>query len=279
MKILFIGTGVMGKPMALHLANHGLDVSVYNRTLSKAKLLEPHCTVCDKLDEAVKDKDIIFSIVGYPEDVKEIYHRIIPKAKKGAILVDMTTSSPQLAIELYEIAKHNGLYMLDAPVTGGDLGAINATLSIMVGGDKTIFHQILPYFKMMGQTITYMGKAGNGQLMKLSNQIVIAGNLLGIAEGITFAKAHNINLNAFHKVITGGSATSWQADINGKKMIEGDYEPGFFVKHFLKDLRLALESSSSDLPMLKQAEQTYRLLEPLYKDKGTQVIILHYLLK
>lgn len=277
MKILFIGTGVMGKPMALHLANKGADVTVYNRTYEKALALKPAVKVAKDLIEAVKDKDLIFSIVGYPKDVKEVYQTIIPHVKKGAILVDMTTSSPTLAKELYKLAKDHQLFMLDAPVTGGDLGAINATLSIMVGGDEEIFKKVLPFLEMMGKTINYMGAPGNGQHMKLSNQIVIAGNLMGIAEGITYAKDKNLDLNKFLDVIVGGSANSWQASVNGKKMILNDFEPGFYIKHFLKDLRLALEEFKlTKLPILETTEKILTSLTE-NQNEGTQAIIKHYL--
>ena len=280
MKILFVGTGVMGAPMALHLARNGVDVTVYNRTFSKAKKLEPNVKVASDLASASKDADVIFSIVGYPKDVEEIYGIIIPNAKAGAILVDMTTSSPTLAKRLHKEASKHGLFMLDAPVTGGDLGAIRGTLSIMVGGDKEIYLRILPLLQMMGKTITYMGEAGSGQYMKLANQIVIAGNILGIAEGLYFAKEKGLDLNDTYKVIVGGSASYWQAEVNGLKMINKDYVPGFFLKHFLKDLRLALdESKDLDLPLLKQAEKTYAHLSKLHSDDGTQVLIEAYLNK
>lgn len=277
MKILFIGTGVMGKPMALHLAKHGVDVTVYNRTYEKALLLKDHVKVEKDLLEAVKDKDLIFSIVGYSKDVKEVYEKVIPKAKKGAILVDMTTSSPTLAKELYNLANAHELFMLDAPVTGGDLGAINATLSIMVGGDEEIFKKVLPYLEMMGKTINYMGSSGNGQHMKLANQIVIAGNLMGIAEAITYANDKKLDLNKFLDVIVGGSANSWQAAVNGKKMIIKDFEPGFYIKHFLKDLRLALEEFNlTKLPILEKTEEILTSLTE-NQNEGTQAVIKYYL--
>lgn len=278
MKILFIGTGVMGKPMALNLAKNNVDVTVYNRTHEKALDLKSQVKVTTDLIEAAKHANIIFSIVGYPSDVKEVYEKIIPHCAKGTILVDMTTSSVKLAKELYEFAKIHDLFMLDAPVTGGDTGAINGTLSIMVGGDKTIYETIRPYLTYMGTTITYMGGPGTGQTMKLANQITIAGNILGIAEGLYFAKEKGLDLNDVYKVITGGSASSWQAINNGKKMISKDYEPGFYIKHFLKDLRLALdEAEGLDLPLLAQAEKTYSLLSNLHNDSGTQAVIEYYL--
>ncbi len=184
----------------------------------------------------IEDVEVIFSIVGYPSDVKEVYEVVIEKAKKGTILVDMTTSSPTLAIELYQKAKSKGLSMLDAPVTGGDLGAINGTLSIMVGGDETSFNKILPLFQLMGTKVTYM---------------------------------------------TGGSANSWQAQINGQKMINHDYKPGFFVKHYLKDLKLVLEEKGSlKLEVVEKVERAYQLLSDHgFSEEGTQSIIEYYLQK
>ncbi len=277
MKVLFIGTGVMGKPMALHLAKNGVDVTVYNRTYEKALELKPNVKVEKDLLEAIKDKDLIFSIVGYPKDVKEVYETIIPLVKKGTILVDMTTSSPTLAKELFNLANKHQVHLLDAPVTGGDLGAINATLSIMVGGNEEIFEKVLPYFNMMGKTITYMGLPGSGQHMKLANQIVIAGNLMGVAEGITYAKDKQLDLNKFLDVIIGGSANSWQASVNGKKMIVNDFKPGFYIKHFLKDLRLALEEFNlTKLPILETTEKILTFLQEL-ENEGTQAVIKYYL--
>jgi 3-hydroxyisobutyrate dehydrogenase len=278
MKVLFIGTGVMGRPMALNLAKNNVDVTVYNRTIEKAKALEPHVKVATDLVLEAKKADIIFSIVGYPSDVRAVYETIIPHCKKGTILVDMTTSSVSLAVELSSLAKHYGLEMLDAPVTGGDSGAINGTLSIMVGGEESTYQTIFPYLTYMGKTITYMGGPGSGQTMKLANQITIAGNILGIAEGLYFAKEKGLNLEDVYSVIVGGSASSWQAIHNGKKMILKDYQPGFYVKHFLKDLKLALEESIGlDLPLLKLAEKTYSILSELHNDAGTQAIIEYYL--
>ena len=277
MKVLFIGTGVMGKPMALHLAKNGVDVTVYNRTYEKALELKPNVKVEKDLLEAIKDKDLIFSIVGYPKDVKEVYETIIPLVKKGTILVDMTTSSPTLAKELFNLANKHQVHLLDAPVTGGDLGAINATLSIMVGGNEEIFEKVLPYFNMMGKTITYMGLPGSGQHMKLANQIVIAGNLMGVAEGITYAKDKQLDLNKFLDVIIGGSANSWQASVNGKKMIVNDFKPGFYIKHFLKDLRLALEEFKlTQLPILETTEKILTSLTE-NQNEGTQAVIKYYL--
>ena len=279
MHILFIGTGVMGSPMAKHLSHAGHKVYVYNRTYEKAKRLEPDVIAVKDIKDVILDVEVIFSIVGYPSDVKEVYQKVIALAKPDTILVDMTTSSPSLAKELYQEAKKKSLHMIDAPVTGGDLGAINQSLSIMVGGDHDIFLKIKPLLEIMGKTITYMGPAGSGMTAKLCNQTVIAGNILGIAEALVLAKHRGLDLNAMLSVIVGGSASSWQAKNNGRKMIDHDYKPGFFVKHYLKDLKLAVEEKG-DLPLhvLETAKKTYDILSQHdFSEKGTQSIIEAYL--
>lgn len=279
MHILFIGTGVMGAPMATHLSHAGHKVYAFNRTYEKAKRLEPDVIAVKDINDIILDVDVIFSIVGYPSDVKEVYQKVIALAKPDTILVDMTTSSPSLAKSLYQEAKKKSLHMIDAPVTGGDLGAINQSLSIMVGGDHDIFLKIKPLLEVMGKTITYMGPAGSGMTAKLCNQTVIAGNILGIAEALVLAKHRGLDLNAMLDVIIGGSASSWQAKNNGRKMIDNDYKPGFFVKHYLKDLKLAVEEKG-DLPLhvLETAKKTYDILSQNdFSEKGTQSIIEAYL--
>lgn len=279
MKILWIGTGVMGVPMARHLAQAGHQVFSYNRTPEKAKQLEPEIKYCESIESCIKKVDAVFSIVGYPKDVEEVYEKVIEHAKPNTILVDMTTSSPTLAKSLALKAKEKGLVMLDAPVTGGDVGAIEGTLSIMVGGDFYTYEKMLPLFMQMGSTITYMGPSGSGMYTKLANQTVIAGNILGIAEAITFAKEKGLDLTAMLSVITGGSASSWQAANNGMKMIRKDYRPGFFVKHFLKDLKLVMEEKGTlPLTVVETATKAYQLLEEKgFSEKGTQAIIEYYL--
>lgn len=279
MKVAWIGTGVMGTPMSLHLAKAGYDVSAYNRNPDKAKRLEPLIHAKDTIEACVKDADVVFSIVGYPSDVKEVYLEVMKHAKKGAILVDMTTSSPSLAIQLEKEAASKGYIMLDAPVTGGDVGAINATLSIMVGGSEEAFQNILPLLKILGKTITHMGKPGSGMHAKLANQTVIAGNIIGIAEALVYAKEKGLDQNRMLSVITGGSASSWQAQINGAKMIIHDYKPGFYVKHFLKDLKLVLEEKGDlKLEVVEKVANAYQILSNLgYADLGTQSIIDYYL--
>lgn len=281
MKILWIGTGVMGAPMAKHLSEAGYEVYAYNRTKSKAKALSPDIKYCDSLTSCIKEVDIIFTILGFPKDVEEVYDVILEHANQRTICVDMTTSSPKLAKEIYKKAELKNIDFLDAPVTGGDLGAIKGTLSIMVGGAFHMYEKLLPLFQVMGKTITYMGKPGSGMYAKLVNQTVIAGNILGIAEGLVLAKAKGLDLDQMLHVITGGSAHSWQAEHNGRKMIDKDYQPGFFIKHYLKDLKLAMEEKEElDLKVLEIATHAYqKLSEEKYNEKGTQAIIEYYLQK
>lgn len=281
MKVLWIGTGVMGAPMAKHLLEAGHEVFAYNRTPEKAKALEPDIKYCKSIETCIKEVDIVFTIVGFPKDVKDVYDVILEHAKPRTILVDMTTSSPTLAIEIYKKAQAKNLDFLDAPVTGGDLGAIHGRLSIMVGGDFNTYERVLPLFQYMGKTITYMGKAGSGMYAKLVNQTVIAGNIMGIAEGLILAKAKNLDLDNMLNVIVGGSASSWQAEHNGRKMIDQDYQPGFFVKHFLKDLKLAMEEKGNlDLKVLEIATKAYDTLSKNeFNEEGTQAIIEYYLQK
>lgn len=275
MKIAWIGTGVMGAPMALHLSKAGHEVSVYNRTFSKAKALEPNVTAFETIVDCIQDADTIFTIVGYPKDVEDVFSEIFKSAKPGATIVDMTTSSPTLALSLAERGQKLGFTVLDAPVTGGDLGAINASLSIMVGGDETAYTELLPLLETMGKTINYMGIAGSGQHAKLANQISIAGAIAGCAESLAYAHAKGLNLESMLNVIVGGSASSWQAANNGPKMISKDFKPGFFLKHFLKDLSLVIEEKNDlYLPTVEAVHTIYNTLDQQgLGDYGTQAII------
>ncbi|MFP4177787.1 MAG: NAD(P)-dependent oxidoreductase [Acholeplasmataceae bacterium] len=281
MRIAWIGTGVMGTPMAINLSDAGHEVVAYNRTHEKARALEPDIRAYSDLAACVKDRDVVFTMVGYPGDVEEVYETILAAASPQTILIDMTTSSPSLARTIYERAGKRNLFSLDAPVTGGDLGAREATLSIMVGGDEDVFKRALPLFEILGETVTYMGGAGMGQDMKLTNQTVIAGNIAGIAEALTYASQKGIDLDRALKVINGGSASSWQARINGRKMVDKDYKPGFYVKHFLKDLKLVLaEKKDLSLPVLERVTKAHEVLaENGFADLGTQSFIEYYLRK
>lgn len=280
MKIAWIGTGVMGAPMAKNLKKAGFNVHVYNRTFSKAKALEEFGIIAhDNLKNCIEDADFIFTIVGYPSDVLEITNEIFKHAKKGAVITDMTTSSPTLAKSLYEKGKELGLNLLDAPVTGGDIGAIKGTLSIMVGGDEDVFNKTLMILSKLGSTINYIGKSGSGQHAKLANQAAIAGSLAGLAESLAYAKEKGLDLNKMLSVLTNGSASSWQALNNGPKMINKNYNPGFYIKHFLKDLNLIIEEAKSFDPVIvKRVRDVYDLLlSKELGDLGTQAIIINYL--
>lgn len=281
MKIAWIGTGVMGKPMALHLAKKGHEVTVFNRTLSKLEDMKNDCHLSNSLSDCVKDADVVFTIVGFPSDVREIYlgeDGILKNVNENTIVIDMTTSSPTLAKEIYNEAKKLNVHSLDAPVTGGDKGAREKTLSIMVGGDKETFDSVLELLEVLGKTVTYMGEAGNGQHTKLANQMAIAGSIAGVAEALAFAHSKNIDLEDVLNVINNGSASSWQGINNGPKMVANDRSAGFFIKHFIKDLRLGQdEKGDLTLNISKAVLDEYeQLLEKGYGDFGTQSLIDFY---
>lgn len=280
MKISFIGTGVMGAPMAQHLLKAGHDITVYNRTKEKAQsLLEKGAVWADSVAEAVQEADMVITIVGYPKDVREVYLEeggIVNNAKKGAVLIDMTTTDPSLSEEIYLKARENGLEALDAPVSGGDIGAQNATLSIMVGGDEETFEKAKPVFEVMGKNIRYMGKAGSGQHTKLANQIAIAGTLSGVAEALSYAKAMDLDLNEVIEAISSGAAGSWQLQNLGPKMAVKDYDPGFFTKHMVKDLNLADSQSQKKDLNLEINKLTRDHLEQVDQNLGTQGIFEYY---
>src|SRR5690554_7132282 len=205
MQIGFIGTGIMGSPMIRHLAKAGHKLTVFNRTRSKAEKLSDVADVADSIEDLTQKSDIIFMIVGYPKDVEDVALEVFKTAKKGTIIVDMTTSSPALALHLYETAKQKGLHMMDAPVTGGESGAIEGTLSIMVGGDEDNFLVIKPLLQTFGHKIQYMGKASNGQRTKMANQIAIAGALAGVVESLYYAMSSNLDLTKAIEIFNGGS--------------------------------------------------------------------------
>jgi|SRR5690554_6295416 len=278
MNIGFIGTGIMGSPMVRHLKSQGHTLTVFNRTISKAEKLRDVAEVATSIERLTATSDIIFMIVGYPKDVENVADEIFKTAKPGTIIVDMTTSSPALASHLYEVASTKNLHMIDAPVTGGESGAIAGTLSIMVGGDESIYNQIKPLLQSFGTTIAYMGKAGNGQRTKLANQIAIAGSLAGTVESLYYAQSLNLDLSKAFEIFMGGSAQSTQMKTNRKHIINTYYEPGFYIKHFLKDLNLAIESSVKHLEVATRVRDMLEILiEHGHENKGTQALMLYYL--
>lgn len=283
-KIGFIGTGVMGSAMINNLIKNNYQVNVYNRTPEKAKALTSIGAIfTSTIEECVKDVDYIITIVGMPNDVKEVYDEIFKYAKKGSIAIDMTTSSPSLAKEIFEKGKEKGIDVLDAPVSGGDIGAQKGTLSIMVGGEKEAFDKLVPIFKSMGTNINYMGKAGSGQHTKMANQIAIAGTIAAVNESIKYAKEMGLDLNEVLNAIASGAAGSWQLSNNGPKIINQDNDPGFFIKHFIKDMKIADEeaiNNNLELEILQKVLKQYELLEEKgYGDLGTQAIYKYFDIK
>lgn len=278
--IAFIGTGVMGHSMAGHLLGAGYPVVVHNRTRSRAaELLQRGARWADTPGDAAAEADITISIVGYPHDVEEVYLTpggVIDRARPGSVVIDMTTSTPTLARHIAAAAASRGVLSLDAPVSGGDIGAREARLTIMVGGDEAAFDRALPVFQVLGKTVTHMGGAGFGQHTKMANQIAIAGTMLGTVESLAYARAAGLDTGRVLGAIAAGSAGSWSLSNYGPRILAGDLAPGFYVKHFIKDLRIALaeaESMGLDLPGLDLAKRLYeRLAEQGGEDLGTQAL-------
>ena len=285
MKIAWIGIGVMGESMAGHLLDAGHELFVYNRTVSKTDgLVKRGATLLKEVKDAPLNADVIFSMVGYPKDVEEVYlgeNGLIKTAKEGQVFVDMTTSSPTLAKKISEEFAKVGATTLDLPVTGGDIGAKNGTLSIMAGGDKKVFEEtVLPLVKNFGKNITYFGEAGKGQYTKLANQIAIATTMISVAESFKFAKEVGLNLDDFFNIVSTGSGGSFSMTSYGPRILKGDFKPGFFIHHFIKDMRLALEECEKmniKLPGLETAYEVYNELEEEVRNtNGTQAISKWY---
>jgi 3-hydroxyisobutyrate dehydrogenase len=280
----FIGTGVMGKNMANHLLQGGYPVVVYNRTKEKAmELLEKGATWASTPKEVAQRANVIFTIVGYPKDVEEVYLKdqgIIAHAKAGSYVIDMTTSTPTLAQKIYEEAKKKEIFVLDAPVSGGDVGAKEARLSIMVGGDEEVFNDIKPLFELLGTNIVYQGKAGAGQHTKMCNQIAIASNMIGVCEAIVYAEKAGLDPEKVLTSITSGAAGSWSLSNLAPRMLAGNFEPGFYIKHFIKDMNIALEEAEAmgmETPGLTLAKSMYdRLEENGEENSGTQALYKYW---
>ncbi|MHB0855753.1 MAG: NAD(P)-dependent oxidoreductase [Rectinema subterraneum] len=280
----FIGLGVMGGAMAGHIRASGERLLIYTRTKSKVQmLLDAGAEWRDSPKELAHECDVIFTMVGYPSDVEEVYfgpEGLIENARPGAILVDATTSRPDLAVRIYEAAKARGLGALDAPVSGGDIGAKNATLTIMVGGDEEAFQSVKPLLEVMGKTVIRQGGPGAGQHTKMANQIAVAGNLLGAVEAVTYARSAGLDPRRMLLSIANGAAQSWQLSNNVPKMLDGNFDPGFYIKHFLKDLRIALDAAhvmKIELPMVALAERLFaKLVAEGMGDLSTHAIYLLY---
>ncbi|WP_218839271.1 NAD(P)-dependent oxidoreductase [Evansella halocellulosilytica] len=281
----FIGTGVMGKSMALHLLQGGYSVNVYNRTKTKTdELVNEGATWCNTIKELAVKSDIIITIVGYPADVEQVYlseDGLIHHAKPGTLLVDMTTSTPSLAKKIAAAAREKEMYAFDAPVSGGDIGAREAKLAIMVGGDEEVFQSLLPVFSLMGTNIQHQGEAGAGQFTKMANQIAIASTMMGVCEAMVYAEKAGLDQVKVLKSIESGAAGSFSLSKLAPRMIEGDFEPGFYIKHFIKDMKIAIQSAEEmglNTPGLTQAKQLYEhLAEKGEENAGTQALYKYYL--
>ena len=280
----FIGAGVMGKSMASHLLEAGYPVHIYSRTKEKAEdLLRKGALWKPSAGEAAAEADVVITMVGYPSDVEEVYlgeGGILSRARAGAYLIDMTTSTPALARKIYEEAAKRGLRALDAPVSGGDIGAREARLTIMVGGDEADFEAVKPILSVMGTNIVHQGAAGAGQHTKMCNQIAIASNMIGVCEAIHYARKAGLNPERVLDSIAAGAAGSWSLSNLAPRMIRGDFAPGFYIKHFIKDMNIALQSAREmglSTPGLELAKSLYeRLAQEGEADSGTQALYKWY---
>lgn len=281
-RIGFIGTGIMGAPMAGHLLTAGHAVTITNRSRGAGAeaLLSAGATWAETPAAVAATSQVVITILGFPRDVEAVWlgpDGLLATARPGTLLIDMTTSSPRLALHLAAEAAARGVAALDAPVSGGEVGARGATLSIMVGGTEPAFAQALPVLERMGRTIRRMGGAGAGQHAKMANQIVIASTLMGVAEGLSYARAAGLDGEAVLGALAPGAAGSFQFNVLGPKMLTGDFAPGFMLKHFLKDLGIALaeaEAMGLDLPGLAAARRLSEVAAARHgAEVGTQAII------
>ena len=283
-KLGFIGIGVMGKSMAGHLLDAGYELHIHTRTRSSAQeLIDNGATWHDDVGGVARVAGVIFTIVGFPRDVEQVYlaqDGIVANMRDGAILVDMTTSSPALAVRIAEAASARSGRCLDAPVSGGDTGAREARLSIMVGGDKDAYDIVLPLLKIMGENIVYQGKAGSGQHCKMCNQIAIAAGMLGVCEAMAYARESGLDPETVLESISTGAAGSWSLSNLAPRMLAGNFAPGFYVKHFIKDMTIAANSARDmgmDTPGLDLAKARYEeLLANGGGDLGTQGLFQLY---
>ena len=281
----FIGLGVMGKGMARHLLKAGYPLLVYTRTKEKANdLIEEGAVWKETVAELAKEADVVITMVGYPQDVEEVYfgdEGILANAKEGTYVIDMTTSTPTLAKKIYQEAKKRNIYALDAPVSGGDIGARQGTLTIMVGGDEEVFSACKPILERLGTNIILHGKAGAGQHTKMCNQIAIASNMIGVCEALAYAKRSGLDPFKVLESISQGAAGSWSLSNLAPRMLSGDFKPGFYVKHFIKDMKIALEEAEKmnlQLPGLELAKSMYEeLAKAGEENSGTQALYKRYI--
>ena len=281
-RVGWIGTGVMGRWMCQHLMTKGFKATVYNRSKDKAQpLLDQGAAWAATPKQVAENSDIVFAIVGFPKDVREVFlgtNGALAGAKPGTVLVDMTTSDPTLAREIHDAAKAKGVHALDAPVSGGDVGAKNAALSIMIGGDAEVVAAVCPCFDAMGKTIVHQGAPGNGQHTKMVNQILISSNMIAVCEGLLYGHKAGLDLEMVFKSVTVGAAGSKALEVLGPRILARNFEPGFYVEHFIKDMGIALDESKKmgiAMPGLALAHQLYLALQAQgYGRKGTHALMM-----
>ena len=279
-RVGWIGTGVMGFHMCGKLMDAGYSVMVHNRTKNRAKALVDRGAIwCSTPGEVGSSCELVFTILGYPEDVEEVLlgtDGVVRSAAPGTIVVDMTTSKPALARRIYDTAGEINITSLDAPVSGGDVGAREGKLAIMVGGDRKVYEKVLPFFELMGENISLLGPAGSGQHTKMSNQILIASTMIGTVESILYAYRAGLEPDRVIDIIGKGAASSWSINNLGRRITAGNFDPGFFIKHFVKDMGIALEEARRmklSLPGLALANQFYVSAMAMgYEDLGTQAL-------
>jgi 3-hydroxyisobutyrate dehydrogenase len=281
-RVGWIGTGVMGGSMCSHILHKGYAVAVNTRSKEKAQRLIEHGATWAETPNAVSaQSDIVFTIVGFPADVREVYFGatgLLSAARTGQIFVDMTTTEPTLSKEIYEAARAKGAAAVDAPVSGGDVGARNATLSIMIGGDKPTVDALTPLFETMGKRILYQGGPGSGQHTKMCNQIMIAGTMVGMCEALLYGHKAGSNLETMVETIRGGAAGCWSLDNYAPRILKRDFAPGFVVEHFIKDMGIALSEADRmqiALPGLALVHQLYSIVRAQgHGRRGTQALML-----
>jgi 3-hydroxyisobutyrate dehydrogenase len=281
----FIGLGVMGKSMARNLLKAGYPLLVYTRTKEKAKdLIEEGAVWKETVAQLAKEADVVITMVGYPKDVEEVYfgeEGVLANVKEGTYVIDMTTSTPSLAEKIYQAAKERNVHALDAPVSGGDIGAKEGKLTIMVGGDEEVFSACKPILERLGTNIVHQGKAGAGQHTKMCNQIAIASNMIGVCEALAYAKRSGLDPFKVLESISQGAAGSWSLSNLAPRMLSGDFKPGFYVKHFIKDMKIALEEAEKmnlQLPGLALAKSMYEeLAKAGEENSGTQALYKRYI--
>ncbi|UAC49221.1 NAD(P)-dependent oxidoreductase [Bacillus aquiflavi] len=280
----FIGTGVMGKSMAAHLLAAGYPLVIYTRTKEKAnELIKRGAKWVSSPKEIAQKANVVITMVGFPYDVEEVYlgeNGLIPNGQAGSYFIDMTTSTPSLATNIFNEGKKKGIHTLDAPVSGGDIGAKEAKLVIMVGGEEADFKTVTPLLATLGTNIVYQGKAGAGQHTKMCNQIAIASNMIGICEAIVYAEKAGLDPETFLKSISTGAAGSWSLSNLAPRIINGDFAPGFYIKHFIKDMKIAIDEAEKlgiELPGLSVAKSLYeQLADNGEENSGTQALYKYW---